>query len=201
MYSDKSRLSSLFFTGTLPPKKCFSPFGAQGLRLVCCDDLADVHGVIIAVGVPPFDVLCDHVVRADKGFARLAADEDQLCLLEGRLTLDHDRRQAALVHLIHVAAGLRAEQVERVAAAVLQNGQREKLGIVDKGLGVAGLADVAGRARLAPHHADAAPACGHGVPLFRRAGGNQHPVLADQLERIEGLLCDIDLLHDKTLHR
>ena len=103
------------------------------------------------------------------------------------------------MHLIHVAAGLRAEQVERVAAAVLQNGQREELGVVYEGLGVAGLADVAGRGRLAPHDADSAPACGHGVPLFLRAGGNQQPLLADEVKGVERLLCNIYLFHGKNL--
>ena len=33
---------------------------------------------------------------------------------------------------------------------------------------------------------------GHGVPAVGRASGNQHPLLADQLERVKGLLCNVD---------
>ena len=100
------------------------------------------------------------------------------------------------MHLIHVTAGLGAHLVQRITVAILEHGQGEILACVYKLLGEAALADIAGRTRLAPHNAYSTPACGHGVPLVLSACGNQHPLLTDQVERIERLFGNVDLLHD-----
>ena len=148
------------------------------------------------IAVPLVLHFLSHVVRCDVGHTALAADEYQLGLLEGRLTLYEYRSKAALVHLIHVTARLGAHLVQHITVAVLEHSQGEILACVYKLLGEAALADIAGRTRLAPHHADCTPACGHGVPLVLGACGNQHPLLTDQVERIERLFGNVDLLHD-----
>ena len=91
----------------------------QYLVLVSGYDLADIHGVVVVIAVPLVLHFLSHVVRCDVGHTALAADEYQLGLLEGRLTLYEYRGKAALVHLIHVTAGLGAEGVQCLTVAVL----------------------------------------------------------------------------------
>ena len=55
--------------------------------LVSGYDLADIHGVVVVIAVPLVLHFLSHVVRCDVGHTALAADEYQLGLLEGRLTL------------------------------------------------------------------------------------------------------------------
>ena len=108
--------------------------------LVSGYDLADIHGVVVVIAVPLVLHFLRHIVRCDVGHTALAADEYQLGLLEGRLTLYEYRRQAALVHLIHVTAGLGAEGIQCLTVAVLEHGQGEVLACVYKLLGEAALA-------------------------------------------------------------
>ena len=59
--------------------------------LVSGYDLADIHGVVVVIAVPLVLHFLSHVVRCDVGHTALAADEYQLGLLEGRLTLYRSR--------------------------------------------------------------------------------------------------------------
>lgn len=116
----------------------------------------------------------------------LAADEDCLGLVKDGGSVFVRNLHPRFFDFVFVPARNLAEIGEFLAEFFAEEVEREAFCAIHEFLGVAGLADGDVGDRLVPHDADSTPAGGHGVrfPVF--FGGDEHPVLADELKWVRG---------------
>lgn len=132
----------------------------------------------IAGGVP-------EQLRVDLVGVEHAAGEHELGLLEREVAVELDRGEPHTRDLVLVAPAHASEHPERGLVLGCVEGEREAAGALDELLGVALRTDVDGGDVEVPEHPEAAPADRHGVHALGVPGGEQGPVAAEPLERVE----------------
>ena len=118
------------------------------------------------------------------------------CTISNFYHISGGRHEGCGGHLVDIAAGVAAAEHEVLAVLLGHEAEGEGGLCVDEVHGVAvGTHEDEGHGAV-PQVTDAAPAGGHAVEVFRGAGGDEHPLLADELHGAGGDFGDVDILHN-----
>ena len=125
-----------------------------------------------------------------------AAFEHELGILKsGQAGWGSSRAQGGVGHLIHIAPGV-APTEDKILAVLLGHKTEGEGGLFfDKVHGVAVGTHKDKGDRAVPEKTNAAPAGSHTIEVFCRAGGDEHPLLSDELHRVPADFCNVDILH------
>ena len=125
---------------------------------------------------------------------QLFAEEDELCLLVIGNTVAEGGGQLAGLGLVAVPPAVAAAVIERGAVAFIKKAKGIASLPVEKFLCIALGANEDKGNGFVPDKAHAAPAGGHGVAFLLTAGGDEHPLLTDFCEGVEGELLPVHFM-------
>ena len=101
-----------------------------------------------------------------------------------------DGREPGFPSLVDVTSGVRSAVVKYFPPFFGEKRETESVALVHKGKGVPRGAHEAKTNIYSPQYTKPTPRSGHGVPPVLRTGGNQHPLVADQIEYIVNACLD-----------
>lgn len=134
---------------------------------------------------------------------QLAAQQDKACFFKAGNRVDVGQGQTGFGNLVLIPTGGGAQIAQRFHLFSAKEAEGEAVVFIDKLFGVALRTDEGKSDVLAPKVSQSTPAGSHGVGFWltvhRLFGGNQHPLVGDGLERVDGKLVKVD--RTKVAHR
>lgn len=159
-------------------------------------DVEDVHGVgrIVPLGSDFGEI--QKVCFFQRGLEHGAALQYQLCVLECHIACGGGHGlERGVGHLVHIPSGVPTAEDQILAVSLRHEREGELLLLVHEACGVAVGADEDIGYGAVPEEADATPAGRHAVEAVRRAGGDEHPLLADEFRGRDIQRVDVDAFH------